>query len=164
MEDVAAQGLRPAWLVHRRTTGRATSRTVGRATRRINRWTSSRRTDDADTYQWTSRPRASGACSRSEPTAVRPGIGLGRLESIHRWTGQPGPHYPLAPARDRSHRLGTRPAQEEWRGPRMGRRRRLQQAEPGRAGTKMWRYRKVPLHTVTPYEPLGSYAVSRLPI
>ena len=39
MEDVAAQGLRPAWLVHRRTKGRATSRTVGRATRRINRWT-----------------------------------------------------------------------------------------------------------------------------
>ena len=81
---------------------------------------SSRRTDDVDTYQWTSRPRASGAYSRSEPTAVRPGIGLGRLESIHRWTGQPGPHYPLAPARDRSHRLGTRPAQEEWRGPRNG--------------------------------------------
>ena len=46
----------------------------------------------------------------------------------------------------------------------MGRRRRLQQAEPGRAGTKMWRYRKVPLSTVTPYEPLGSYAVSRPPI
>ena len=81
---------------------------------------SSRRTDDVDTYQWTSRPRASGAYSRSEPTAVRPGIGLGRLESIHRWTGQPGPHYPLAPARDRSHRLGTRPAQEEWHGPRNG--------------------------------------------
>ena len=43
---------------------------------------SSRRTDDVDTYQWTSRPRASGAYSRSEPTAVRPGIGLGRL-SLH---------------------------------------------------------------------------------
>ena len=36
-------------------------------------------TDNADTYQWTSRPRAPGARSRSEPTAVRPGIGLGRL-------------------------------------------------------------------------------------
>ena len=46
----------------------------------------------------------------------------------------------------------------------MGRRRRLQQAEPGRAGTKMWRYRKVPLFTVTPYDPLGSYTVSRLPL
>ena len=128
---------------------------------------SGRRTDDADTYQWTSRPRASGAYSRSEPTAVRPGIRLGRLESTHRWTGQPGPRYPLAPARDRSHRLGTRPAQEEWRGPSrdgMGRRRRLQQAEPGRAGTKMWRYRKVSLFTVTPYDPLESYTVSRLPL
>jgi hypothetical protein len=28
------------------------------------------------------RPRAPGACSRSEPKAVRPGIGLGRLESV----------------------------------------------------------------------------------
>ena len=37
---------------------------------------------------------------------------------------------------------------EEWRGPirdGMGGRRRLQQAEPGRAGIKIWRYGKVPL-------------------
>ena len=42
MEDVAAQGLRPAWLVefvHRRTTGRAACRTASRAARRTNRWT-----------------------------------------------------------------------------------------------------------------------------
>ena len=50
-----------------------------------------RRTDDADTYQWTSRPRAPGACSWSEPTAVRPGIGLGRL-SLH--TAGLGPDNP----------------------------------------------------------------------
>ncbi len=36
-------------------------------------------------------------------------------------------------------------------------------AEPERAGTKIWLYRKVQLHTVTPYEPLGSYAVSQPP-
>jgi hypothetical protein len=36
-----------------------------------------------------------------------------RLESKHRWTGQPGPRYPPASAWTRSHRLGTRPAQEE---------------------------------------------------
>ena len=31
------------------------------------------RTDNVDTYQWTSRPRASGAYSRSEPTVVLAG-------------------------------------------------------------------------------------------
>ena len=43
MEDFAAQGLRPAGLVesvHSGTTGCATSWTVGRATRRTDRWTS----------------------------------------------------------------------------------------------------------------------------
>ncbi len=39
MEDVAAPGLRQAGLVHRRNTGSATRRTVGRTTRQINRWT-----------------------------------------------------------------------------------------------------------------------------
>ena len=51
---------------------------------------SGRRTDDADTHGWTSRPRAHGACSRSEPTAACPGFGLGSLESTHRWTEQHG--------------------------------------------------------------------------
>ena len=51
---------------------------------------SGRRTDDADTHGWTSRPRAPGACSRSEPTAACPGHGLGSLESTHRWTEQHG--------------------------------------------------------------------------
>jgi hypothetical protein len=38
--------------------------------------------DDADTYQWTSRPHTPEAYGQSEPTVVRPGIGLGRL-SLH---------------------------------------------------------------------------------
>jgi hypothetical protein len=52
-----------------------------------------RRTDKADTHGWTSRPRAPGACSRSEPTAACPGTGLGSLESTHRWTEQHGPRH-----------------------------------------------------------------------
>ncbi len=57
--------------------------------------------------------------SRAAAAGIRVGLGLGRLESTHRWAGQlePGPRYPPAPARARSHRLGTRPAQEERRGP-----------------------------------------------
>ena len=61
---------------------------------------SGRWTDNADTYQWTSRPRAPGARSRSEPTAGRPGIGLGRL-SLH----TAGPDNPDRATR--LHLLGT---------------------------------------------------------
>jgi len=61
---------------------------------------SGRWADDADTYQWTSRPRAPGAYGRSEPTVVRPGIGLGRL-SLH----TAGPDNPDRATRP--HLLGT---------------------------------------------------------
>ncbi len=52
---------------------------------------SGRRADRADTHGWASGPRAAGPgaqCSRSEPTAACPGIGLGSLEPAQRWTDQ----------------------------------------------------------------------------
>ena len=50
-------------------------------------------------------------------------------------TGQPGQRYPPAPTRNRSHWLGTRMVQEEWRGPiRDGRVDGGDCSEPSRAG------------------------------
>jgi hypothetical protein len=57
------------------------------------------RTDDADTNQWTTRPSTLGAYRWCEPTDMRSGVGLGRLELTRRWTGQLGLRHPPAPAR-----------------------------------------------------------------
>ena len=99
---------------------------------------SDQRTDDANTYQWTS---TAGFMYRTLGVlGLRSGVGLGLLESTtHRWTGQLGPRRPPAPARTCSHTwLGTSSrGREEQRGPTRGGtggRRRLQEAEPGRAG------------------------------
>ena len=117
--------------------------------------------DDADTYQWTLRPRSPGAYSRSEPTAVRPGIGLGRL-SLH----TAGPDNP-----DRATRLHLLGTAAIGSGP--GRRKRsgvgqsgmewveggdcskLSRDGPGPRCGVLGKYR----FTVTPYDPLGSYTV-----
>ena len=84
------------------------------------------------------------------PAHLEPTAGVSRRLCSRARTRPTGVYTPL----DRNNMPGrvTRLPQwsEEWDAGRArvgpGRRRRLKQAEPGRAGTKMWRYRKVPFY------------------
>ncbi len=92
-----------------------------------------RRTDDADIYQRTSRPCATGAASQLLCARGTDSVSW----SLHR---QLGPRHPHAPASTCSHSwLRTRQEREERRGLTHDGTggRRLLQAQPGRAGTWM---------------------------